>query len=205
MSNREEVVKLINKIKRTGFKKEELINYLDTSDFYIAPASAKYHSSYEGGLCDHCLNVYRNLKMLVDKKDLFDKISETSIILVSLFHDMSKINLYTKDVRNKKVYSPAGTKYDNRGNYEWVAEEFYTVKPADDQFIFGNHEETAEFMLRCFVPLTVEESVAILHHMGGKSWDSAQDNLAAAYNKYSLACLLHLADMLSTYVDEKDE
>ena len=55
-------------------------------------------------------------------------------------------------------------------------------------------------MTRSFIPLTVEEEVAILSHMGGMSWDSAQTNLGEVYDKYSLACLLHVADMLSTFI-----
>ena len=33
---------------------EELLDYLEhKSDFFIAPSSARFHGSYEGGLCEH--------------------------------------------------------------------------------------------------------------------------------------------------------
>ena len=47
--------------ERPGMR--SLINYLvKETDFFTAPASAKYHSSYCGGLLDHSLNVYMRLK-----------------------------------------------------------------------------------------------------------------------------------------------
>ena len=45
-------------IKREGADK--LLEYLESpaSDFFTAPASSKFHSAYEGGLCEHSINVY---------------------------------------------------------------------------------------------------------------------------------------------------
>ncbi|HHY51967.1 MAG TPA: hydrolase, partial [Clostridiales bacterium] len=45
-------------IKREGADK--LLEYLagPSSDFFIAPASMRYHGSYPGGLVEHSLNVY---------------------------------------------------------------------------------------------------------------------------------------------------
>ena len=41
---------------------EELLDYLEhKSDFFIAPSSARFHGSYEGGLCEHSVNVYHCL------------------------------------------------------------------------------------------------------------------------------------------------
>ena len=102
--NKQEFISLINSVDREGVRKEELINKLVASDFFIAPASTKYHGSYPGGLCDHCLCVYHNLKSLVETKHLQDTIGINSIIIVSLLHDFSKMNFYKRDYRNKKVY-----------------------------------------------------------------------------------------------------
>ena len=44
-------------IKRDG--SDKLLDYmLNSSDFFVAPASGKRHNSFEGGLCAHSLNVY---------------------------------------------------------------------------------------------------------------------------------------------------
>ena len=46
------------KITREG--SDKLLQFLLSphSDFFTAPASSRVHSSYEGGLLDHSLNVY---------------------------------------------------------------------------------------------------------------------------------------------------
>jgi len=46
-------------IKREGADK--LLDWLNKTDFFFAPASGKYHSCFEGGLCFHSLNVYKRL------------------------------------------------------------------------------------------------------------------------------------------------
>ena len=39
---------------------DALLDYLEhKSDFFTAPASARFHGSYAGGLCEHSVNVYR--------------------------------------------------------------------------------------------------------------------------------------------------
>ena len=52
-------------IQRDGIN--ELIDWLEASDFFVAPASSKYHGSYAGGLVEHSLNVYKCLKQVVEK------------------------------------------------------------------------------------------------------------------------------------------
>lgn len=201
---KDKIISLLRDIHRDGANIEGLINKLETSDFFYAPASTKYHNCFAGGLADHSLNVYYNLKRMIKNKGLEEQIPEESIIICAILHDFSKINFYEKTIRNKKVYTESGSKHDNLGNYEWVSEESYSVKPESERFIYGNHEETSEFMVRSFIPLTVEESIAILNHHGGMGFDSIKlkSPITTLYSKFPLACLLHLADMISTYIDE---
>ena len=201
--NKERFIELVNSIEREGFLKENLINKLNNSDFFIAPASTKYHNAYKGGLCEHCLNVYDNLVSLNDLKQT--NLDVDTMKIVALFHDISKMNLYETYFQNKKRYYAGGSKRDEGGTFDWEAVSAYKVKEAEDRFIFGSHEQTSEFMLRSYCPLTYEESIAILHHHGGRSWDSAQDNISEVFNRYTLTILLHMADMISTYVDESTE
>lgn len=209
-NNKQTFIELIKSIKRK-FDKDKLIDWLtEKSDFFSAPASAKYHSNYEGGLCEHCLNVFYSLEALVntfasdwkyEKSEDGTQGSETciprydrdSIIIVGLLHDLSKANFYEKYFRNVK----------NEETNQWEKVEEYKTIDAHDRFIYGNHEETSEFMVRSFIPLTLEESIAILHHMGGTGHDSSQTDLSIIYSKYNLACLLHAADLCSTFCLEK--
>lgn len=203
-SNKEKIYTLLRNIKRDGSNIEGLLKKLEESDYFTAPASTRFHNCCVGGLADHSLNVYYNLKRLVENKHLEDSIPEESIIICGLLHDMSKINYYEKGIRNKKVYSEVGSKWDELGRYDWVSEESWNVIPEKDRFIYGNHEETSEFMVRQFIPLKVAESVAILNHHAGKGNDSSGINVSGIYHRYPLANLLHVADMIATYTDETD-
>jgi len=215
--NKERFLALVRDIKVEGADLTGLENWLvNKSDFFTAPASTRFHTSYEGGLCEHSLNVYDALCKLasdfaskeemvegydeeqdggfgftdkVVKKCLF---TQDTLKIVALFHDIAKANYYETYQRNVK---------DDQGKWTQVTE--YKVR--DNRFIYGNHEMTSEFMIHNFIPLTVEESVAILHHHAGMSKDCAQDDISAVYNKYTLAVLLHLADMVSCYVSERIE
>lgn len=203
-SNKEKIYTLLRNIRRDGSNIEGLLKKLEESDYFTAPASTRFHNCCVGGLADHSLNVYYNLKRLVENKHLEDSIPEESIIICGLLHDMSKINYYEKGIRNKKVYSEVGSKWDELGRYDWVSEESWSVIPEKDRFIYGNHEETSEFMVRQFIPLKVAESVAILNHHAGKGNDSSGINVSGIYHRYPLANLLHVADMIATYTDETD-
>ena len=47
-------------IQRDGI--DNLMEWLENeTDFFKAPASTRYHGSYEGGLLEHSLNVYDRL------------------------------------------------------------------------------------------------------------------------------------------------
>lgn len=202
-TNKETFCTFLRQIRRDGARIDELIKKLENSDFFYAPASTKYHNSVKGGLCDHSLNVYYNLRSLVKNKHLESFISEETILICGLLHDISKINVYEESIRNKKVYHELGKKYDNLGNFDWVSEKTYQMKDVKDRFIYGNHEETSEYMIRKYIPLKLEESVAILTHHGSLSYDSVSiESVSQKYERYPLACLLHVADMISTYIDE---
>lgn len=203
-TNKEEFLELITSIEREGADIERLVKKLENSDFFTAPASTKYHAAYEGGLCQHSLNVYHNLVQLCESKQNLDEqcYDENSLKIVGLLHDISKMNIYTFTPRNKKVYCEDGNKKDDLGNFKWVTELEYAIK--EDKFVYGSHEMNSEFIIRNFIPMTIDESVAVLHHMGGMHYDSAKDNLGATFMNYSLALMLHMADMISTYVDERE-
>lgn len=202
IENEKEFIELIKSITREGLKVDELLNYLETSDFFIAPSSTKYHGAYPGGLCEHSLDVYKNLKMLLDNHPQYFYEDDT-VKIVSLLHDISKTNLYKKDIRNKKVYHESGSKTDNLGRYDWVSEEVYSID-YDHRLIYGNHEQTSEFMVRLFTPLSMEESIALLHHHGGMGWDSTQINITDIYKNYPLALFLHIADLIGAYINQNE-
>lgn len=200
-TNKRRFLDLVEGITREGVDKIRLVQKLEDSDFFEAPASAIYHNAFAGGLCEHCLHVYDTLETLC--QSMFPEgspYSEDTIRIVSLFHDFDKMNKYEKTVRNKKVYSPTGSKYDEMGKFDWQAIAGYARKEEKDIFSIGTHGENSVYMTETFIPLSVEEHCAIVNHHS--VYDNPKLNVTGIYSKYHLACLLHVADMLSTYVVE---
>jgi hypothetical protein len=182
MTNREKFIQLCDKIDRPG--KAELFEWLESSDFFIAPASAKYHGSYEGGLVEHSLNVYAALfKLLTIYPEI--EVSVESALIVSLFHDLCKVNMYEKETRYRK---------DQNGN--WEPYEAYTH---NEKLHYGGHGSKSVFILQNFIKLTPEEAVAINCHMG--SWED-NHNVGLAFEHCPLAWLLHVADESATFITE---
>jgi hypothetical protein len=184
MNQKDLFLELFSKIQREGTA--DLLAWLENSDFYTAPASTKYHGAYEGGLLEHSLNVYAELQKL---KTVYPEIdcSEESLIIVSLFHDLCKVNSYVVEKRFRK---------DDAGKWEQ-----YDAYVSNEKLHYGGHGSKSVFILQNFIKLTVEEAVAINCHMG--SWEDVNNNaLAAAYEQCPMAWLLHVADEAATFVKE---
>lgn len=200
--NYEEFKTLLRESNRENI--EELISYLDSTDFKYAPASTKYHGSFKGGLCKHSLEVYYTASNMYNNLFAFnddDTIKKENIIISCLLHDISKVNTYEESFQNKKVYSENGSKYDELGNYDWVSVKCYRTKDYDDRFVFINHELTSEFIIRQFIGLTIAESAAIAMHHNGMGHDSVPSEITGLnMSKYPLALLLHTADLLIAYM-----
>lgn len=179
-------------IKREGADK--LLEYLlsPASDFFTAPASARYHSSYEGGLCEHSINVFDCLVGYLEsphvKNDLKLSYSMESIAIVSLLHDLCKINVYKKGFRNVKDESGAWKRVDT---FEY-----------DDPMPYG-HGEKSVYMISPFMKLTREEAFAIRYHMGYSSTEDPR-NVSAAFEMFPLAFALSVADSEATYFIETE-
>ena len=178
-----------NNIKREGADK--LLEYLLSSDFFTAPASCRFHSSYEGGLAEHSLNVYDCLLSYLDTdraKNTFGfSYSDESIAIVSLLHDLCKIGVYKKGFRNVK---------DEKGVWQRVDTFEY-----DDQLPYG-HGEKSVYIITGYMRLTREEAFAIRYHMGFAGTED-QRNVGEAFQRFPLAFALSTADMEATYFLEK--
>lgn len=203
-NNKIEFLNLINEIDIQGSDIQSLADYLISSDFFTAPASTNYHCNYEGGLCEHSLNVY---KCLVKLAETFrpGKYSKGTLLTVGLLHDISKTNFYEKYIANKKIYSPNGTKHDNQGNFDWFAEESYKVKDQENRFMGGEHGVNSMLMIGRFIPMNIEETSAVINHHFINDTGSVIKDITYIYNRYNLASLLHLADMASVYLLENEK
>ena len=179
---KEEFLKLLRSVNREGM--DQLIQFIEKSDFFTAPASTRFHGNYAGGLLEHSLKVYEILKHKVKNSVIDINISDESLIIIALLHDICKVNYYKTDYRNAK---------NERG--EWEKVPYYTV---DDTIPYG-HGEKSVMMLTEYIKLTVEEKYAIRWHMGFTEPKELYTTLGQAYKKYPVALLMHEADLESTY------
>lgn len=182
---KEKYVSMLTDVAQRRKGIDKLLAWLETTDFFTAPASTRFHGSYEGGLLEHSLNVYDAFQKLFGQ----DGDDADSVILCTLLHDVCKAGFYKTEMRNRK---------NEQGQWEQVP--FYTV---DDQFPYG-HGEKSVYLVERFVRLKTEEAVAIRWHMG--SFDDAVKGgsyaLTGAFEKYPLALKLHMADMYASYMIE---
>ncbi len=190
MSYKDQFIDIYNQyVKREGASK--LLAYLESTDFFTAPASTKFHLAHEMGLCEHSLNVYYRLKDLVknEKSDWANKISDETIAIVALLHDVCKADMYVVDYRNQK--QPDGS---------WVKVPYYTI---DEKLPYG-HGEKSVYIINGFMRLTREEAICINWHMGGfdERVKGGSFSISRAFQQYPLAVLLHIADVMASYIDE---
>jgi len=191
---KDKVLELINEnVHREGTDK--LVNWLKSSDFFYAPASTKFHLSCEGGLAKHSLNVLSRLIREVINE--FGSVEDSpysmeSLVIVGLMHDLCKVGFYKKSMRNQK----------NEETGQWEKVPFYMV---EDELPIP-HGPKSQYILRSFIQLSREESVAIISHMGGfdSSVKGGEYAIGNALEKYTLALLLHVADLKATNIDERE-
>lgn len=183
---------LLQETGREGI--DRLLDFIKKSDFYTAPASTKFHGSYEGGLLEHSLNVYKRLelKMLLDPiwMQVAEKKGYTkeNYIISALLHDLCKTYYYTTEMRNKK---------DETG--KWIQVPFYTV---EDKIPLG-HGVKSVFMIEEYIKLKPAERYAIRWHMGAYDvTPGEQYTLGNAIELHPLVLALHEADMEATHIME---
>ena len=169
---------------------DKLLDYLTSSDFFTAPASARFHLAEEGGLCQHSVNAYKRLvKIVKDEYGDNSPYSNECLAICGLLHDVCKVNFYAVDYRNSKE------------NGAWVKVPYFRV---DEKFPYG-HGEKSVFIISQYMRLTAEEAMAINWHMGGfdERVKGGSYALSEAMAKFKLVLLMHIADLEASYLDEE--
>lgn len=206
-ANKKEFLDIARKyIHRDGL--EKLLSWLEANDFYTTPASTKYHLCVEGGLCQHSLDVFHRMVDLCNHHYKNDQEEEApiyngtstevegafdmeNIAIVALFHDIAKVNCYVKDFKNVKV------------NGKWEQQEYWRW---EEQFIWSEHGAKSVYMIQQFMRLYIDEAQAICFHMGaaGDPISAVKDSRhTQVFDASEFAFFLHIADMWSTFIDEK--
>lgn len=192
-ADKKEFIKIFKEnITREG--SDKLLEFLEKSDFFTAPASTRYHGAYEGGLLRHSLNVYECLKEYLARERVQQKyglnVSNETAAIVALLHDICKVNFYTVSTRN--------VKNDETG--QWEKMPYYTI---NDKLPYG-HGEKSVYMISGYMRLSREEAMAIRWHMGFSGIED-KNTIGRALEMFPLAFALSVADMEASYFLEGTE
>lgn len=194
---KKEIIELLKSTERERI--DRVIDYLENkSDYFTAPASTAFHGNYSGGLAEHSLNVYKvamkvKAAMVELKPELANRLSDESIAIVALLHDLCKTNVYKIERKNRKV------------NGVWVETDAYGVDYS--KFPLGHGEKSVIMLLTLGFPLTRDEMMAIRWHM--TAWElafqsaEAKSNLNAAKEQCPLLTVLQAADGLASALLEE--
>lgn len=172
---------------------DKLLAWIESSDFFTAPASTRFHLSIPGGLLEHSLHVFERMKAICANEATitpgFNEPSMETIAVCGLLHDICKANVYAVEMRNRK---------NDQGR--WEQYPFYVV---DDKLPYG-HGEKSVYIISGFMRLSREEAMAIRWHMGfsDNDFQGGGYSVGNAFDKFPLAVLLHIADLQATYLDE---
>ena len=151
---------------------DKLLAWIESSDFFTAPASTRFHLSSPGGLLEHSLQY-----------------SDESIAIVSLLHDICKANFYAVEMRNRKNDQGRWEQYpfyvvDDKLPYGHGEKSVYIISG----FMRLSREEA--MAIRWHMGFSDNDFQG-----GGYS-------VGNAFDKFPLAVLLHIADLQATYLDE---
>ena len=181
----QEFTDLLRSTKRENI--EQLIQWLDTTDFKYAPASTQYHNSFKGGLLQHSLNVY--YCMIGDFKTQIDfmEIPQDTLILTALLHDICKIDCYVESTRNIK---------DETG--KWITVPYYQY---DELLPWGHGQKSVILILQHGVMLNNTEISMIVNHMGYSESDDPR-RVGKLFRVCPQSNILHWADSDATNMFE---
>lgn len=187
--------RIIELLKSTGIEgMDDFLKELDNSGFYTAPASMKNHLCFEGGLMCHSLNVYEaamTLKktFMTERPDIFDTISDESIIIAAILHDVCKSDIYHRKRTAQMEFGQAE----------------YSNEPGP--LPIGHGEKSVVMLLRMGLWLTEAEICAIRWHMGAWSVNQADSEERNAFRTaerlYPLVTLIQLADTMASKFTER--
>ena len=195
--NRERFCEILRSTGRENI--EYVIEDLDEWGFFEAPASARNHFNFPGGLVQHSLNVY-DMAMAVRESivklrpDAEARLKPESVAIAALLHDVCKTSIYRLVKRRQK--NEIGV---------WEEVDAYEVDYSD--LPLGHGEKSAIMLLRSGLDLEDEELFAIRWHMG--AWDlpaqsiEMDKNYRKANEKSPLVSLIHTADTLAAAVLER--
>lgn len=156
----------------------KVIEKLRVIGYFDAPASSKRHLAYEGGLCEHSINVTERMRELTVFED------DMSNCRVGMLHDLVKMYNYEVEKIDGSVV-----------NIRRVAAPYP-----------GHGAASVQIARELGIELNPEETAAITWHMGAFGMDVNGDTMKsykAAVKRFPRTVILtHAADHLASAIEE---
>jgi hypothetical protein len=158
--NQKKIIAALRSTKREGI--DDLVSWLEKSNFFSSPASTMFHGNFNGGLAAHSYAVYESFAKKVEEYSL--DVPKESSILAGICHDFCKIGVYVPNLLK-------GGKLSEAKPYK-----------IEEDFPIG-HGEKSIIMIGKYISLKPQESVLIRWHMGiyDKSWEDYKSNIEEKY------------------------
>ena len=169
-----------------------LLDWLDSSDFWTAPASTRFHGNFKAGLSLHTLKVIQQALLLARPvmenfwtSPMAEKysVSAEDIFVAALVHDFCKTDFYGVEYRNTK---------DITGN--WIKQPYYKSKGENRNLGHGNESvlKLLEIMPSYIKKRHVLEAVS--RHMGFSDLSESESYNYSNFLQNPLVVLIQLAD-----------
>lgn len=185
MDIKTEIESFLRSTERAGI--EDLLEYMEQSGFYTAPASTKYHGATEGALAVHSFNVLYTALNLATAwlGENIDEDFKNSIVIVSLLHDLGKAGQFGKPLYIDNMLKTGQSK----------AQPYKT----NEELLKVPHEVVSVVEASKYIELTEDEQLAILYHNGLYS----DFKYEIQGRETPLYMILHFSDMWASRVIEK--
>lgn len=179
LKNKETYLKLLGRI---GINSPEFLGYLESINYFEAPATAQYTGAYAGGLCEYALKLAHELAVLCNAY-FPGRYTAEDVFKVALLKDVYRscmYALYKKNVKNEET-----------GQWETVL----AYKTTEDRPVFGDLGFSSFMVLRKYVDFTDEQLEAIIHSVGLNNYSV---DIHEVLKKYKLVALTRMADSVVT-------
>ena len=191
-------IEILSATNRKGM--DNVLEKLEETGFFEAPASTKYHMSCKGGLLLHSLNTYEAGLLIREqairvRPELEEQLPLDSVAICTLLHDTCKADIYKDAILSQKNSSGIWTKYLG------YQVDYRMGLP------LGHGEKSVIMLLSWGLELKPEEMLAIRWHMS--AWDMPlqsyehKESFNAAKAMSPLLSLVQLSDGFASGLMER--
>ena len=163
-------------------------SFLESETSWLSsPASTRFHLNIESGLLLHSVGVTYNALRIKDL--LAPNITDESVVITALFHDLGKVGL-----PGKPYYLPNKNK--------WEIEKRGMAYKVNPSIVTMNLGVRSLYIISQHVTLSETEAQAIVAHDGIYPVNGGVVNLDYHHKECRLQMILHFADKWTAAVEE---